>query len=135
MFNVECFFLPLMKREQRRRDGKPAIELIEEATHLLRTAPITTLGAYYAGALPFVLGLLYFCADMSRSPFANQHLAEAALGQAGLFLWMKFCQTLFLRRIRAQLTDQPMPKWNLRECWRVFLNQAIVQPSGLFLIP
>ena len=45
-------------------------DLLEEATHLLRTAPAATLAVYYLGAVPFVLGLLYFWADMSRSPFA-----------------------------------------------------------------
>jgi hypothetical protein len=124
-----------MKRAHRRRDGKPGIELIEEATHLLRSAPMTTLAVYCAGVIPFVLGLLYFWADMSRSPFANQHLAEAALGMTALFLWMKFCQALFVRRIRAQIAGEPMPRWNARQCGRVFLTQAIVQPSGLFIIP
>ena len=79
-----------MKRAQRRRQGKGAFDLIEEATQLLRTAPVATLAVYYLGAIPFVLGLLFFWADMSRSPFAHQHHAEAALGLALLFFWMKF---------------------------------------------
>jgi hypothetical protein len=124
-----------MKRAHRRRDGKSALDLIEEATHVLRSASPTTLSTYYAGAIPFVLGLLYFWMDMSRSPFANQHLAEAALGMTALFLWMKFCQALFVRRIHAQITAGRMPRWTARECWRVLLTQAIVQPSGLFIIP
>src|SRR5262249_38314684 len=137
MFDVGSFPLPLlpMKRVQRRRDGKPGIDLVEEATHLLRSASITTLAAYFAGTLPFVLGLLYFWANMSRSPFASQHLAEAALGMTALFLWMKFCQSLFIHRIRAQLAGKPMPQWSAGQCWRVFVAQAIVQPSGLFVIP
>src|SRR5882757_11326187 len=98
-----------MKRA-RRHQGMGAFDLIEEATHLLRTAPGATLAVYYAGAIPFILGVLYFCADMSRSPFARQHLIEAALGVSGLFLWMKVCQALFARRVRAQLASEtPVP--------------------------
>ena len=63
-----------MKRRARYLD-RPALELIEEAVHLLRRAPGPVLAIYYFGSLPFVLALLYFWADMSRSPLAYQHLA------------------------------------------------------------
>ena len=86
-----------MKRA-RRQQCKGSFDLIEEATHRLRTAPAATLAVYYLGAIPFVLGLLYFWADMSRSPFAGQHLVDSALGLAALFLWMKFWQVIFARR-------------------------------------
>src|SRR5439155_23231595 len=124
-----------MKRARLQQSGPGSLELIEEAVHLLRAAPAATLAAYYAGAVPFVLGFLYFVAEMSRSPFAGQHLAEAALGTAVLFIWMKFWQALFARRIRAQLAVDPMPHWNPRQSVRVFLLQAVIQPTGLFVMP
>jgi len=123
-----------MKRTLQQK-GRNALDLVEEATHLLRTAPVATLAVYYLGAAPFVLGVLYFWADMSRSPFAGQHLADAALGTAVLFLWMKFWQVLFARRLRAQVAAEPMPRWSLRRCGRILLTQAMVQPGGLFVIP
>lgn len=124
-----------MKGTQRRQHGRGGFDLIEEATQLLRTAPAGTLAVYYLGAIPFVLGLLYFWADMSRSPFASQHLAGAALGLAALFLWMKFCQAAFAGRVRAQIAARPAARWTLRRGWQIFLTQAVVQPSGLFAIP
>ena len=80
----------------RGREGRGALDLIDEAVHLLRRAPAGLLAVYYVGAMPFVLGLLYFWADMSRSAFAEKHLAASALGLAGLFIWMKCCQSVFL---------------------------------------
>lgn len=124
-----------MKREHRRREGKGPFDLVEEATHLLRTSSAATLAVYYLGAIPFVLGLLFFWADMSRAPFAHRHLAEAALGMAALFFWMKFCQTLFTRRLRAQISAAPLPALTIRNGARIFLQQAILQTYGLFLIP
>jgi hypothetical protein len=121
--------------QARRRKGSGAFDLIEQATHLLRTAPAATLAAYYLATIPFVLGLLFFWADMSRSPFANQHLSDASLGMGVLFLCMKFGQTLFLRRIWAQLAAQPPPPLRFRSGIRVLLAQTIVQPTGLFIIP
>jgi hypothetical protein len=122
-------------RAQSRDADKGGLDLVEQAAHLLRAASASTLATYYLGAIPFVLGFLYFSADMSSSPFANQHLAEAALAMTALFLWMKFFQTLFARRIRAQLAAEPMPRWSFRQGARILFTQAVIQPSGLFVIP
>ena len=123
-----------MKRA-RRQQGRGVFELIEEAVHLLRTAPAATLAVYYTGAIPFVLGLLFFWTDMSRSPFAGQHLAEASLGLGALFLWMKFWQAVFARHVRAQIAAEPQSPVNFRRALKLFLTQTILQPLGLFLIP
>ena len=122
-------------KPKRRQLGLGAFDLIEEATHLLRTAPAATLAAYYLGAIPFVLGLLFFWADMSRNPFASEHLADASLAMVLLFLWMKFWQALFTRLIRAQRAAQPAPPLTFRAAVRIFIVQTIWQPSGLFLVP
>ncbi len=124
-----------MKATQRRRQGKGAFDLIEEATHLLRTAPVAALAAYYLGAVPFVLAFLYFWADMSRSPFASQHLAAATLGLTLLFVWMKFWQVIFARNLRAHLVAEPPPAITFQRRLRILATQAGVQPFGLFLIP
>lgn len=124
-----------MKKPHRRRSGKPAQDLIEEAVHLLRTAPVAALAVYYAGSLPFVLGALYFWADMGESPSARQHVVEAALGVSLLFLWMKFCHALFARRLRAHLADEKSAAPGWRDAARVALWQAVLQPTGLFLLP
>jgi hypothetical protein len=124
-----------VKRADRRQRDLGAIELIEQAIHQLRAAPPATLASYYLGTLPFVLGLLFFWADMSRSAFAEQHLAGAALGVAALFLWMKFWQAVFARNLRASFAGEPPPPLGWRRSCRIFIAQAAVQPSGLFLLP
>ena len=124
-----------MKRANRRRQGLGAIELIEQAIHQLRVAPPATLACYYLGTLPFVLGLLFFWADMSRSALADAHLAGAALGVALLFLWMKFWQAIFARHLRAAFAGEPPPPLGLRRGCRILIAQTALQPSGLFLLP
>src|SRR5436190_6587746 len=124
-----------MKRGDRRQSGKGAIELIEEAIHLLRSAPGSTLAGYYAGALPFVLGLLYFWSDMSRSPVANQHLPGASLGVAVLFLWMKFRQAMFARHLRAWISGDSPPRLKPREWCRILVAQTALQPTGFLVLP
>jgi hypothetical protein len=124
-----------LKGAARRREGKSALELIEEATYLLRGAPSSALAAYYVGTLPFVLGFLYFWVDMARSPFAYQHLTGAALAIAALFLWMKFWQALFARNLRAIVSNSPAPELKAADCWRLFISQTTLQTSGLFMLP
>jgi len=126
-----------MKRLTRggRRLDKGAIELIEEAVHLLRRAPLAVLASYYAGTLSFVLALLYFWADMSRSPWAYQHLAGEALGLGTLFVWMKLCQSIFAGHLRALMAGEPPPTMVFRRCRRILISQATLQSTGLFLLP
>jgi len=135
MLNVECFPIGNMKPAQRRQQGRPALDLIEEAVHLLRTAPAAAWAAYYIGSLSFVLGVLYFLADMSRSPFARQHVVEAALGVGGLFIWMKFWQALFARRMRAHISGETPARLSVKRCCDILCLQATLQPTGLLVLP
>src|SRR5712692_4902271 len=96
---------------QVKRREKGAIELYEEAVYLLRCAPASALAAYYAGSLPFVLGFLFFWADLSQSATAYEHCAPASLGMALLFCWMMFCQSVFVRQLRGELSGAPPGRW------------------------
>src|SRR5580698_6859784 len=118
---------PKMKRTHRRAEGKTCLDLIEEATHLLRMVPAATLAVYFLGTIPFVLGLLFFWADMSRSPLAPQHLAGASLGMVALFLWMKLCQAVVARRLRAHAAGVSYEPLTFRRCLRIFFTQAAIQ--------
>jgi hypothetical protein len=123
-----------MKRETHRQ-GKNGLELIEEAGQLLRTAPLSAQASYYFGTLPFLIGFLYFWADMSRSPFAEGRLAEAALGMAGLFVWMKFWQVVFMRELKAALLGAALPPLTPKRCGRILVSQGVLQSTGLFISP
>lgn len=120
---------------QKIQQGQGPLELLEESVHLLRLAPAAALFSYYLGTLPFVLGLLYFWADMSRGSFAETRLALAAAGMALLFAWMKLWQTVFAHRLLARLCGEPVPRLSWRRLLRAALVQTIIQPSGLVLLP
>src|SRR6267142_5270208 len=119
----------------KRRSDKAAFELIEEAVHLLRQSPAGVLATYYLGALPFVLALLFFWADMSRDAFAPRMLVGGALGLAVLFVWMKAWQAVFARQLRALASNRPVPSMTLRRWMRILFTQSVLQPFGLFLLP
>jgi hypothetical protein len=124
-----------MKRAKQLEEGKGGLDLVEEAAHLFRAAPSRTLATYYAGAIPFLLGFLYFLVDMSRSPFAEQHVAEASFAVSALFFWMKLCQASFTARMRAQIALKPPPSWGLKGSLRVLLPQIVIHSTGLFILP
>lgn len=120
---------------RKRTSEKGALELLEEAVHLLRLASLPTLICYCVGSFPFVLGFLFFWADMSRSAFAAEHCGRAAFGMVLLFIWMKTWQTIFLSGLTAQITGKPSASWTLSRIARVALAQTILQPSGFFILP
>jgi hypothetical protein len=123
-----------MKRREK-HFGRGALEFIEEAVHLVRSTPPTAMAAYLIGTLPFILGLLFFWAEMSRSAFAKYYLQAGSLGLAGLFVWMKFWQGVFMRHLLARLCGEPAPRWTTRRALRSTVFQAAVQPWGLVLLP
>ena len=111
-----------------------SIDLLEEATHLLRRAPVQVWAAYYLCTLPFILGLLYFIADMSRGARAWDHLSAAAFGMVLLFVLMKVGQAIFCDLLLQALHDDPFtPIWS--RLHRIFCAQLAFQPFGLFLLP
>ncbi len=112
-----------------------AIEVVEEAFHLLRGAPMSLLLAYYVGALPFLLGVLFFWAGMAHSGFAAANCAPESLGVAVLYLWMSFWQAIFARGLRRRLLGSPPARWTAGHIWRVGYLQALVESSKLFLLP
>ncbi len=122
-------------KSKRANEDKPAIELIEEAFHLLRHAPPAAWGAYVTGTLPFILLLLYFWSDMARSAFAHERLLPGVLALSALFLWMKCCHAVFARHLVNRLCGQAPVRWNISELVRIAVHQAILQPAGLFLLP
>ena len=124
-----------MNKRQQRHAGREALDLVEEAVNLVRTAPRGVLACYYIGALPFLLGLLNFFADMSRGAFADEHLAGASLGVGLLFVWMKCWHAVFASGLRARLADEPPPRWTPARVARLALVQLAIQPSGLVVRP
>ena len=117
------------------KHSKNTILIVEEAVHFLRLAPPSLLLSYYVGSLPFVLGLLFFWADMSRHGYAGDHLYVGSLGVALLFVWMKTWHAVFGLQIRLKLsgsTWQPLP---VQRYLSIVASQTLIHATGLFLLP
>jgi len=122
-------------RSPRKTFAPGALTLAEEAVHLLRRQGGAALAGYYLGSLPFVLALLYFWAEMSRSPFAQWYCAPAAAGVALLFIWMKLWQARFCRRLWTALQGLPPEPWPMRRSLATAGRQAAVHATGLVVLP
>ena len=114
--------------------SRTGLDLVDEAFHRLRLAPAGTLGVYYAGTLPFILALLYFWADQSRSPDATAHAASGGLIVTALFLWMKICQAVFAARLTARLRGEGTDPWTWARLGRLAFVQATWHGPGLFVL-
>ncbi len=124
-----------MKSRAHRTEGMPALQLVEEAVQLLRRAPGALLFQYYLGAIPFVLTLLYFWADMSRGLYAEERLPGGALLLVVAFIWMKCWQSLFSAGLRATIGDQRTKPWSAGRMLRMAVFHASVSTTGFFVLP
>ena len=114
---------------------KSAILILEEAVHLLRKAPLFLLSSYYIGALPFILGLFYFWADMSRSADAQSYQAIASLGIALLYIWMKCWHVAFAARLKMLISGQPVPGWSLQRLLPLVTTQTLIHATAFIILP
>lgn len=112
-----------------------ALDLTEQAVHLLRQRGGAVLVDYYIGTLPFTLAVLFFWSDMSRNPNAGWYCAPAAAGLALLFIWMKLWQSRFCRCLWCALNDTPVAPWPWRLSWSVASRQALLHATGLVVLP
>jgi hypothetical protein len=114
---------------------KGGIEILEEAFHVLRAAPADLLPWHYLGSLPFVLGFLYFWAEMSTGAASGRNLAAGALGLAVLFGWMSYWQARFAARVEARLMGASPKAPSLAEALRLAAGQTLAAALGLALLP
>jgi hypothetical protein len=115
--------------------GKPGLEMLEEAVHLLRWMPVAALCLYYIGALPFILGYLYFWADMSEGAFAQDHAGLGSLLVVLLFVWMNCWQAAFSAELRAKLSGGGGDPWTLARIGRLVVVQGGIQPTCFLMLP
>ncbi|HZC34958.1 MAG TPA: hypothetical protein VE242_05065, partial [Chthoniobacterales bacterium] len=111
------------------------IELIEEAIHLLRRAPIETYAFFLVGVAPFVLCFFRFCSEMSYSTLAAADLPGFALTLALSYLWMKAMQYLTCRQLVRAYTGEMSDQGNFRRILRSCVHQAAIHPIGLLAKP
>lgn len=127
---VELTMSPKTKEHRR-----SAILLLEEAVHILRKAPLSLLSTYAIGTLPFVLALLYFWADMSRSAHAQHYHAVASLGLALLYIWMKCWHVVFAANVKMTLNGETAPRWSYQRALRLVSSQTLIHATAFFILP
>ncbi|MBI5426276.1 MAG: hypothetical protein HZA32_19550 [Opitutae bacterium] len=111
-----------------------AVDLIEEAVHLLRAHP-GALGLYYAGAAPFACGVVFFWAYVSWFVPSDGAIALGALGLALAFGVMRTAQHRYAQNLRAHLTGDALPRWRTRDWTRECAAQFRLQAPGVVVLP
>jgi hypothetical protein len=111
------------------------VDLIEEAIHLLRRAPIETYALFLVAIAPFVLCFLQFCSEMSYSEFAGTNLPGFVSVLAISYLWMKAVQHLACRQLVRVYTGEVPNRGNFGDVFRSSIHQTAIHPLGLFAKP
>ncbi|PIE90272.1 MAG: hypothetical protein CR997_06695 [Acidobacteria bacterium] len=112
-----------------------ALALIDEATYLLRRSPAKTYLSYYLGALPFVLGMVYYLTEMILSSMAVIKVMTSSLMVSGLYIWMKCWQSIFAAQLFARLVDGEPEKITFVKFFKLILYHMKYQPWKLIALP
>ena len=113
---------------------RSGLEIVEEAIHLLRGAPLRVWALFLVGAAPFCLAFTYFIADMSRSAFAAEQLIITSFGLALTFAWKQCWQAVFAAELYSLVEGSPLA-WTRPRVWRMASTQCAIQPVSLLLLP
>ncbi len=111
------------------------IDLVERAMHLLRQTPLSTWLFFYVGAVPFVMGVLFFLTDMSASPFAEARCAGGALGLALLYIWMRVWQAVFCSRLYDRAANREVKPLTAKYLLRSACFHLTHSAWGLLVVP
>lgn len=113
--------------------GRKGLDLFDESIHLLRQTPSSLL-VYYTGTVPFVVGFLFFWADMCHGALAKERLASTAFITAILYAWMKTWHAVYTAVLFDFITGE-RSKWTPGRFIRTGMLQTALQPPALFLLP
>jgi hypothetical protein len=107
------------------------MDVIEEATALLRNLSARGWFTFYAPSIPFVLCLLLFWSEMTRAPDASQRLVPGALLLAVLYVVMKCGHAVFGDLLLSLLRRDPESPPRLRPSqWlKLAASQAFLQST------
>jgi hypothetical protein len=111
-----------------RQTEPSAVEVVEEAVHLLRRVPLGAFAIYYAGAVPFVVALLFFWAHTTWFLPSGAEIAWGSLGLTVLFVVMKALQSEFCAHLLAFRLGAPPPVWSWARVRRCAVAQLELQP-------
>lgn len=122
------------RRVKMKRGESPALRILEEAFHLVRSADLGEFWLYAMGMVPWSVGLLYFLADMSRSSLASRDAAISALGLTLLWLWMRYAEARFCEGLWARLNPGGLPAMTRADRFRSLAAMWLLQAFRLPLL-
>jgi hypothetical protein len=121
-----------------RQSGAAALSALEDAVHLLRRTPLSTLLCHSIGSAPFTLGVLLFWNDITQYRPSNAACVADSLALAALLAWMNCWRAAFAGRLRAQLSGGPPASigvWRMAGCQSLLgASKPIVLSLSLLLV-
>jgi hypothetical protein len=112
----------------------PAIEIVEEAIHVLRGAGVRAWSLIWTGAIPFALGVLLFWRDMTHYSRNGVLCAWESLLLVALLLWLNVWRGIFASTLHSQLSGTT-PDSGRRSFFRLAGVHLLLGNSKLLLMP
>ena len=114
------------------QSGSQTMNALEDAVHLLRSAPLSTLLCHWTGSAPFTLAAMLFWNDVTQYRPSNAACVADSLALAVLLTWMNCWRAVFAGKLRAQLGGAPAAGSSV---WRMAGCQSLLGASKLIALP
>lgn len=122
-------------KSKRAPGERGALQLIEEALHLLRAVPLHAWVSYLFTTAAWVLGLLFFWAYTTWFMPSGETLAWLSLMLALLYLVLKIGQAEFCDHLHSTRIGIPLRRFGIGARWKLLLGQSGLHGFGLLLLP
>jgi hypothetical protein len=116
-------------------DQPGAVQLLEDAAHLLRGASLETLLCHWIGSVPFALALLVCWNSLTHPPVTESLCAAESMSLALLLIWMNCWRSAYAGRLYRALSGSAEKPWSPRRVRRLVANQALLAASKLLMLP
>lgn len=123
-----------MKPRSKPGSEHTAVAIAEEAVELLINAPSRILLSYFLGTIPFIIGGLYFFAELVFNPTAEPLIPVLGAILAMLFMWMRYHQSRFMAQLLRFRAGEPEPVRHIRDILESLLLHSLIQPVGFILL-
>jgi hypothetical protein len=116
------------------RTGGNALDLLDEAYFLLRGNLLDIMPLHFLSAVPFVLGMLFFCYRFDNFHAVDTDIIKWSMLLTLLFCWKMFFEAVLSGKIMEIVSGGNNPESIFKHPGIVLLKQSLIQAFALIII-
>ena len=116
------------------RTGGNALDLLDEAYFLLRGNLLDILPLHFLAAIPFALGVLFFCYRFANFHTVDTDIIKWSMLLTFLFCWKMLFEAVLSGKIMEMISGGNNPSSIFKHSGMILLKQSLIQSFSLIII-